>query len=277
MDGGPVPGADGAERAARAAAHEAAPWIEGLARLGFAAKGAVYILVGGLAASAAFTGSGQTTDSSGALATLTDQEWGRALLGVIAVGLAGYVLWRAVSALLNPENDSAGKRLFYGVTALIYAGLAVEAARLALTGGGGGGGDGADHWSATLMSQPFGQILVAIVGLGAGLYGLQQIWNAWRVDLDERLDLRAMSAPARTWTVRLGRFGLAARGLVLAIIGGSFFVAAFQAQPTEARGVGEALDLMDGTPWLLGIVALGLIAYALYQFVRARYRRITPA
>lgn len=69
----------------------------------------------------------------------------------------------------------------------------------------------------------------------------------------------------------------AARGLVLAIIGGSFFVAAFQAQPTEARGVAGALDLLEGTPWLLGVVAPGLIAYGLYQLVRARYRRITPA
>lgn len=248
-----------------------------LARLGFAAKGAVYFLVGGLAAAAAFTGSGRTTDSRGALATLTEQGWGRAFLGAIAIGLAGYVVWRAVSALTNPENDSTGKRAFHAVTAVIHAALGVEAARLALTGVGGGGGDGADHWSATLMSQPFGQVLVAVVGLGFGLYGLHQIGNAWRVDLDERLDLGAMSAPARTWTARFGRAGLAARGLVLAIIGGSFFVAAFQAQPTEARGVAGALDLLEGTPWLLGVVALGLIAYGLYQFVRARYRRITPA
>ena len=270
---GRVPGAARAEGAARAAAHEAAPWIEMLARLGFAAKGAVYILVGALAAMAAFSGGGQTTGSSGALATLADDTWGRVLLGAIAVGLFGYVLWRAVSALLNPEHDKTGKRVFYGITAVIYAGLAIEAARMAL-GAGGGGGDDTAHWSAQLMSQPFGQILMAAAGVAVGLYGLQQIIHAWQADLDDRLDLSAMTRNARTWTVRFGRFGLAARGFVLAIIGGFFVMAAIQADPSEARGIDGVLDLMRGTTWLLGLVALGLIAYGAYQFVRARYRRI---
>lgn len=276
MDAGRIPGGARAGAAVRGAAREAAPGIELLARLGFAAKGAVYILVGGLAA-AALAGGGQTTGSSGALATLVDETWSRVLLGAIALGLIGYVVWRAVSATLNPERDGGGKRAFYAVSAAIYAALALEAGRLALTGAGGGGGDSAAHWSAELMRQPFGQILVAVVGLAVALYGLQQIWNAWRVDLDERLDLTAMSGSARVWTVRLGRFGLAARGVVLAIIGGFFLVAAFQADPSEAQGVGGVLAMMRGTPWLLGIVALGLIAYGLYQIVRARYRRIRMA
>ena len=277
---GRVPGAARAEGAARSAAREAAPWIEILARLGFAAKGAVYILVGFLAAMAVFTDGGTTTGSTGALATLADETWGRLLLGLIAIGLAGYVVWRAVSAILNPENEGAGKRAFYAITAVVYTGLAIEAARMALGGGGGGdasGDGGASHWSAELMSQPFGQLLLGVAGLGIALYGLHQLVDAWRVDLDDRLDLTAMSSAARTWTVRFGRFGLAARGLVFTIIGAYVGIAAWQSDPSEARGLGGALDKLRETPWLLGIVALGLIAYGIYQLVRARYRRITPA
>lgn len=268
-----VPGADRAERAVRSAARAGAPWVEMLARLGFAAKGAVYIMMGLIAASAAFTGGGRTAGSSGALASLADSTWGRLALGLIAVGLVGYVVWRAISAVMNPEHEKAGKRAFYAITAVIYAGLALEAARLAM-GRLRGGDDGASHWSAELMSQPFGQLLMAAVGVGVLVYGLQQIWHGWRVDLDERLDMRAMSRAGRAWTVRLGRFGLAARGLVFAIIGGFFLMAAIQSDPSEALGIGGALSMMREVPWLLGIVALGLVAYGLYQIVRARYRRI---
>lgn len=269
-------GGDAAQGATESAVQGAGTGIELLARSGFAAKGAVYILVGGLAAAAAFSAGGSTTGSSGALATLADEGWGRLLLGLIALGLAGYVVWRAVSALMNPEHDGTGKRVFYGITAVIYAGLAFEASRMALNGGGGGGDNGAAHWSAELMQQPFGQILLAVVGLGVGIYGLQQIWDAWRVDLDERLDLAALSRTARTWAMRFGRFGLAARGLVFSIIGGFVLVAALQADPSEARGIGGVLDMMQEYEWLLGLVGLGLVAYGLYQLVRARYRRIQP-
>lgn len=278
MDRTDIPGPGSAERTARRAEQEAAPWIEKLARFGYAAKGAVYILVGGLAAAAAFGPGGSTEGSSGALQTLTDSTWGRALLALIALGLAGYVIWRAVCAIRNPENDSAGRRAFYAITALIYGGLAVEAARMAMNGAGGGSGsEGTAHWTAQLMQQPFGQILVGIAGVAVGLYGLQQLINAWQVDLDDHLALGSMSASARTWTVRASRFGLAARGLVLVIIGGYFLVAAIQSDPSEARGIGGVLEMMRGTPWLLGIVALGLVAYGLYNLVRARYRVIRPA
>lgn len=271
-----VPGVAGAEGAAHSAARSAAPWVEMLARLGFAAKGAVYIMMGLIAASAAFTGGGRTAGSSGALATLADSTWGRLALGLIAVGLAGYVLWRALSAALNPEHEKSGKRAFYAVTAVVYAGLALEAGRLAM-GQIGRGDDGASHWSAELMSQPFGQLLMGLAGLGVLVYGLQQIWHGWRVDLDERLDMSAMSRSARAWTIGLGRFGLAARGVVFTIIGGFFLVAAIQSDPSEALGIGGALGMMRQIPWLLGIVALGLVAYGLYQMVRARHRRIRAA
>lgn len=271
--------ADSAERAARGAAHEAAPWIERLARFGYAAKGAVYVLVGVLAVSAAMGDGGAASGSSGALASIADSSWGRLLLGLIAVGLFGYVLWRAVGAALNPENEGTGRRVFFAISGVVYAGLAIEAARLALSNGGGGSGSdgGASHWTATVMEQPMGQVLVAIAGIALALYGLKQLHSGYVTDIDDRLDLSSMSPEARGWTVRFGRAGMIARGIVLAIMGGFVLVSAIQQQPEEARGLGGALRTLQEQPygpWILLLVALGLIAYGLYNFVRARYRRI---
>lgn len=281
MAGENIPGARKAELAADTAAREAAPWVEKLARLGYAAKGVVYILVGGLSFAAALGGGQQTTGSSGALATLSDSTLGRVALGLIALGLAGYVVWNFVRSIRNPEDEGTGHRLFFGLTGVIYAALAVEATRLALgsfgSGGGGGGDNGAAHWSAQAMQQPFGLWLVGLAGLAIAIYGVHQLIDAWRVDLDDQLALGSMSATARTWAVRSGRFGLGARGLVFVIIGYYVVQAALQADPSEARGIDGVLDSLRDTPWLLGLVALGLLAYGIYNLVRARYRVIRPA
>ncbi|HEX7958198.1 MAG TPA: DUF1206 domain-containing protein, partial [Pyrinomonadaceae bacterium] len=85
----------------------ASPWIERLARFGYAAKGVVYVLVGALAALAAFGGGGPT-DSRGALTQVVRQPYGRALLAVVAAGLAGYALWRLVQGLRDTEEKGSG-------------------------------------------------------------------------------------------------------------------------------------------------------------------------
>lgn len=261
-----------AAAAARGMEHGAAPWIEKLARFGYAAKGVVYILVGVIAARAAF-GSGDAEGSGGALGSLRDEPLGQALLWLIAIGLFGYVVWQAVLAVRNPERDETGKRIFHGVSAVIHAGLALTALRLAQGGAEGGGSD----VTASLMAAPFGRILVGLAGLLIAGYGIQQIWKAWTVDLDEHLDLARLSATARTWVVRLGRAGLAARGIVMALLGYMFITAAFRADASGTNDVEGVLDSMRDQPWLLAIVALGLVAYGIYSLVRARYRRIRAA
>lgn len=268
-----------AKHAADAAAREAAPWVEKLARLGYAAKGAVYSLVGALAIAAALGMGGQTTGSSGAMATIADSTLGRVFLVILALGLAGYTIWGLVRAIHNPENDGTGHRIFYAITAGIYALLTVEAVRLALggSGGGGSGGDSADHWSARLMEQPFGQWLLAAVGVAIAIYGVQQLINAWRVDLDDQLALNRMSAQGRRWAVRSGRLGMAARGVVFSIIGYYVVQAGLTADPDDARGIDAVLSAMRDTPWLLGVIGLGFLAYGIYNVIRARYRVIRPA
>jgi hypothetical protein len=265
-----------------AAAH---PWIEKLARFGFAAKGFVYFVVGLLALQAAFGTGGRTTDTNGALTTIVSQPFGKGLLALVAIGLLGYALWRIVQTLFDPEHQGEkttpkhiAQRLGYGFSAIAYLGLALTSVKLIL-GSATKNGDSTPGMTAQLMAQPFGRWLVGIVGLVAIGVGLSYLYQAYKADFQRHLNLHQMSPTERRWTKRLGQFGIGARGLVFAIIGIFLILAALRANANEARGVGGALAALAAQPfgpWLLGTVALGFIAYSFYSWLEARYRRIEP-
>ncbi|MBD1862450.1 MULTISPECIES: DUF1206 domain-containing protein [Trichocoleus] len=270
-----------AGRAARQVASQ--PWVEPLARFGYTAKGIVYGLVGILAAQAAFGSGGKTTDSRGALQTILDQPFGQFLLGLVAIGLLGYVLWSLVQATMDTENhgtDAKGiaQRLGYVGTAIVYAGLALTAARLVLGSGGSGGGSSASQdWTARLLAQPFGQWLVGTIGAAIIGFGFYHFYKAYTAKFRRKLKLNEMSENEKTWATRMGRFGLAARGVVFAVIGFFLIQAARSSNASEVRGLGGALAALASQPygpWLLGLVALGLVAYGIYNFVLARYRQM---
>lgn len=279
-----IDGVGEAQRHGRAAARQAAPWVEKLARMGYAAKGIVYLIIGGIAARAAFGSGERVQGSQGAMRAILDQPGGRLLLGLVALGLAGYALWRFVQAALDPEHKGtdaggAAKRAGYAVSGVIHTGLALAALRM-VAGRGGGGGDRTDDWTATLMRQPMGRWLVAAVGLGIVGYGVYALYRAYAVKLSKQLDLSRMGPAAREWAVRSGRAGIAARGVVFAVMGFFLLMAALHSNPREARGLDGALQALQEQaygPWLLGLVALGLVGYGIYQLVEARYRRIQPA
>lgn len=266
----------------------AATWIERLARLGFAARGIVYTAVGVIAGQAAFRAGTRVTDTEGAMATLVRQPLGQVLLGVIALGLIGYALWMLVQALLDPErvgSDLKGiaRRIGFAGVAVIHAGLAIAAIRLLLPGGESGevaGGDeNAVTWTALLMSQPYGRWLVGAVGAGIAIFGLHQLHCAYTIKLGERLNLSRLGSRTREWFIRLGRLGLAARGVVFGVIGWLLIQAARRFDPSEAVGLGGALETLAEQaygPWLLGGVAVGLIGYGLLELIKAHYRRIQP-
>lgn len=270
---------DQAEQVARQAA--ANPWVERLARLGFVAKGIVYITIGAMATQAALGSGGATTDTRGAIQTIGQQPFGRVLLAVLAVGLLGHAIWRFVEAAIDPQGrgtDAKGiaKRLGYAGIGVLYVGLALTAVQL-MRGSGQGGGNATADWTERLMAQPFGRWLVGLVGLGVIGIGLYQLYQAYTTKFKQKLKLGEMSSTEETWATRVGRFGLTARGVVFGIIGGFLIQAALQYNAERVQGLDGALQALAGQrfgQWLLGIVALGLVAYGVYMLVSARYRRI---
>ena len=271
-------------RKAHEAKERAKPWVKWLARFGYAAKGIVYMVVGGLALAAAFGsgGSSNSLDQRGALRTILEQPFGQVLLVIVAIGLFGYALWRFVMATQDTEGDGSDakgivKRTGFVVSGLIYLGLAVAAVGLALGSSGSGGGSSAQDWTARLMAQPFGRWLVGIVGAVVIAVGLYQLYRAYSAKFKEKLALSRMSQTEETWATRVGRLGFAARGVVYAMIGWFLIQAALQFNPSQAGGLGRAFRSLEGAsygPWLLAIVALGFIAYGVFALVLARYRRI---
>lgn len=274
-------GSSGAKEGVRRAAEEASPWIERVARFGYAAYGVVYVLVGVLAFQAALGGGGKTAGQEGALQTILLAPLGRFLLGLVALGLLGYAAWRLFQGVLDPENEGRGvkgiaKRSDHVVNGLFHAALAVSVGGVAL-GSGSGGGGGPDDWTATLLRQPVGRLLTVAVGAGIVVIGLFQFYRAYDTKFMEKLKPGEMGPGERVWTRRCGRLGHAARGVVFLIIGAFLVQAALQSDPNEARGLGGALSALASQPfgpYLLGVVAFGLVCFGLFMFVVARYRRI---
>ncbi len=268
---------------ARGAAREASPWITRLGRLGFACKGAVYVLIGVLAVQAAMGDGGATTDTTGALTHVLAAPFGEVMLGLVALGLAGYVLWRLVQAFLDADHkgtDAKGlwARGGYLLSGLIYASVAMAAVQLLQgTGGTRSGDQTAQDWTAQLLEHPFGVALVILAGLGVLGSAALQFYRAYTADFRRELNIGQMSARTQELGVRAGRIGHAARGATFAITGLFLLVAALRQRPEEARGLAGALATLVEQPYgplLLGLVAAGLAVYGVYMFVEARYRRM---
>jgi hypothetical protein len=272
--------------AARDAIAPAAPWIERLARVGFAAKALLYGIVGVLAFRAAFSSGGATIGSRGALASLVRQPYGALVLIVIAAGLFGYAAWRLAEALIDPEQRGTnlkglGVRLGYAGRGVIHAWLGIQAVRLALGAGGrSSGSDGTEQWTARVLDAPLGSWLVIAAGLTVIGYGLYQLYRAWVAKLSKQLNLSRLSSETGSWLIKVSRFGLGARGVVFGVIGTYLVRAGIAHNANKAADTGEALSAIGQQPlgnWLLGIVAVGLVAYGAYEVVQARYRVIRPA
>lgn len=263
----------------------ASSWIETLARVGYASRGVLYIIIGSLAFALALGSGGGTTGSRGALQTIANQPLGTAALVVIALGLAGYALWRISQALTNPEHlesDLKGviRRVGYAIRAVIYGALAVAAIRMAIGDSSGSSSGQEDSWTARIMDLPAGRWLVGLAGAIVIAYGIHRLIQAWRADVSKHMRLAEVSRETSRWIIHVSRFGTAARGVVFVIIGWFFVQAAVQYDPSEAGGVAEALDALAREsygPLLLGIVALGLVAFGVHSLLQARYRRIDVA
>ena len=260
----------------------ASPALVMLGRGGYAAKGIVYVVMGALAAKAALGAGGRTTDTRGAIGVIGDGPMGTIALVAIGVGLVGYMLWRLIAAVTDAEGhgDEPTKLAVRGAQAargIAYGVLGVQALR-ALDGDDvGSQGAAARHWTARLLDMPFGRALVVAVGVGVLGYAGYQLYRAGSDKAKKHLDLAEAGPTAATWIVRFGRFGIAARGVVFAMIGVFLVRAGMQRDSGEAGGVAQSLQALGGASHgrlVLALVAFGLIAYGVYQLATARYRHM---
>lgn len=269
---------------ARHALGESAPWLTRAARMGYAARGVVYVTLGLIALQAAL-GQRQAEGQRGALREIASQPAGQFLLVLIAIGLFGYAAWRLIEAARGAEGEGSdakgvGLRLAHAGSGLVYGSLGLQAVRL-LQGASSGASDEAraEDWTARLMALPWGRALVAAVGIGILVYAVQQLRKAVKGKVTRHLDLRELDPGLREYVTRLGQFGVGARGVVFLITGGFLLLAARNANPTEATGLSGALSMLQTAPWgpwLMGLVALGLLSFGLFQIVQARYRQLQP-
>ncbi len=251
--------------------------FEWLARAGFVARGVIYALIGVLAFKLALGDGGRSASQQGALRTIVNQPFGEVLLILIAIGLAGYALWRLVHALLGhgrESSDSGSERLAALLSGLTYAGLCAVAVKVLE---GSGSTEDTHKKAAGMLSWPAGTWLVGAIGAALVGVGLYQGYRGLSRDFLDELKVGEMSARTRRWIERVGMFGHLARMVISCLVGAFLIKAAIDYDPAKAVGLDGALAKLQATsygPYVLGLVAAGLVAFGVFSLGSARYRRI---
>jgi hypothetical protein len=256
-------------------------WVEPLGRAGLVAKGVLYAVIGILALQVAFGADEKNPDKGGALRTIAQQPFGKALLVLLALGLAGYALWRLAQAVLDRDGEGEGpkglakrggslaKAAWYGVLCALTVST--------LVGNGGGGGGNEQQTTAGVFDRPLGRYVVYAAGIAFVAAALFNLWRAITCKFNKKLNTHEMGDAEESAATTAGVLGHGARFVVFSLIGLFLVRAAWHFDPNEARGLDGALLEVSRQPYggvLLGGVAVGLLAYAGYCFVEAKYRRI---
>jgi hypothetical protein len=234
-------------------------------------NGVLHILIGALAVGVAFGGSG-SADQNGALGAVAATPGGIVLLWVIVIGMAALAVFQVLTTTLGGGSGTRAiaERAKEAGKGVAYAAVGATALRFAL--GSGGGGDEAKTVSGTLLGTPGGVVLLVAIAIGVLAIGVYFIVKGAR-----RKFLDDLGATSSTAVIALGTLGYIAKGIAVSIVGLFFGVAAFTADPDAATGLDGALSSLTELPFgpvLLVIVALGLIAFGLYCFARARLARL---
>jgi hypothetical protein len=214
------------------------------------------------------------------LQVLASNPAGKVAIVVAIIGFIGYALWRLTEAIWGHTEDDGikrwGKRGFSLFRAVLYTWFAISAVMLLAGSSGSGSDKTSKEWTARFMEQPFGRYLV--IGVGVGFIGaaIGLVWRGITTKFDEKLKLGEMSSGMQSAVKKLGLVGNVARGVVFGIVGVFLIVAAVTFDPKKARGLDGSLRTLADNGWgqvVLWSVALGLVAYGLYSFAEARYRR----
>ena len=258
--------------------------LEWASRVGYGARGFVFLSAGLLILFSAFDWAGQAVGSRGAIAWLGERPLGRVWLLLLALGLCAFVLWRVLQAVFDADHEGMsrhgwGVRASQAFSGFAYAALAFTAFRLLL-------GEPEEQASAEVeksreqaalvLDLPFGDLLLVGVGLAVLGLGVVNMVRAWREDFTEYLDC---SERLCRRVAPLARAGYLARGAAYLPLAALIVLAGLRSDPSEVTSFARALDAMErqpAGPWLLALTALGFIAFGVFSFIEARFRKIRP-
>jgi Domain of Unknown Function (DUF1206) len=271
--------ARGVQRGTGRASHS--PLMGWLARAGFTARGVMYVLIGIIALQIAFGQHGHQADRSGAVHLVAQTPFGQVALWLLVVGFGGMALWRlseAAYGAAGPDGNKASTRLASLARAVFYGFVAYSILQYAL---GIGAPQSSNRQSRDLtahaMKLPGGRIIVGLIGAAFVVAAARLAYRAYQKKFLRKLNLSAMNSTTYRAVERLGQIGGIARGAVFATVGIFLVVAAVQFRPHKAKGIDSALRALAHTPfgpWLLVLVAAGLVTFGVYSFCEARWRRV---
>lgn len=263
----------------------ASTWIKRLAKTGLIAKGIVYILTGILTALAAMHNSrqdSQDADKGGIFKFIYDQPLGKVALLIIAAGLLCYASWRFVLCFKDTEhkgNHLKGllQRAVYFFSGLVYLSISFLAVKIALFHQTVSG-NSRQKLAGELLQKPLGKWLAAIVAIGMMVVGIGQLYRALSGKYKKYVQSGAhIHQAGMSLLVKSGKAGYISRGIVWMIIGWLFLKASLHSNAKEAGDTGNAFQWIQENSYgnlLLGAIALGLVCYGIFMFVRARYQPI---
>jgi hypothetical protein len=260
-------------------------WERWAGHAGYVAEGVFYLPLGFFSLLAA-VGQQQPNGSKGALAKLGETLLGDVLLVVLAAGLAAFVLWQLVVAIADPEHRAERRsprrqmvrlgHLLNGVFHSVFVGEAVWS----ILGPSRANDEKQSQvtWTGRAFALPVGRYLVALAGTSIVIFGLWQFYRAVTRDKNKRVELSRTRF--RFAISALGVYGLIARGILFCLVGGYLIDAAWRHDPRYSGGVAGALAGLKRQPygeWLLGIVAVGLLCYGIYQVAKEPYRKLAES
>jgi hypothetical protein len=259
------------------------PLVEAMTRLGYGVRGIIYVTMGLLALNVALGKGNAPVNQQSAIAAIGKQPAGLVLLWVILIGLVCYSLWGVIRAVMDPlhkGHDLKGLLTRFGflISAAAYA-YFIMPTYSSIKGADSTSQSGAQTQGimASIMSKPGGHWLVGVVGLAVLAVGLYQIYQGFKNSFDKEFQTYTMSSEEKKVAKQMGRFGVATRGFIFAILGGLIMLAAYQSNSSQSVGIDAALNALLHQPygvWLLGIAAIGLMAFGLYSMLSAAWFRL---
>lgn len=260
------------------------PWLAVIARLGFAARGTIYIVLGLLALAVAVGFTSHVEDVRGVIETISEQAFGTVVLLVLAFGLFNHGLWNTVQCGWDPEQVSTdligwGLRLLFGLSALVNFFLAAKTGSVALGWGWGGesGDEAVQSWTQLVLGWPGGRGLVLGAATIAGIVAIALVVQFVRGKFMDVFSQEEMARAENLLVKTAARCGLGARTLVALLVAWFLWRAGITADAEEAGGLSKALATLlrqPFGPWLLGVTAVGLMAQGVFIWLMVPYRAI---